>query len=102
MLAFVYLFFQFPALVGLTMLPSNPRTVVLTFFSSTQGKEARVFSIFDISAYFQLCLVFIWLVCYCGCLEYLEMLFGFECLFDARLNSGENWYFHPSELVSPR
>jgi len=30
------------------------------------------------------------------------MLFGIECMVDAGVNSGENWYSRPSELVSPR
>jgi len=41
-----------------------------------QVREARFFRIFYKSAYFQLCLVFIWLVCYCGCMECFERLFG--------------------------
>jgi len=37
MLAYVHLFSQFIALVGVTVLPSSPRTDVLTF-SPTPGK----------------------------------------------------------------
>jgi len=30
------------------------------------------------------------------------MLFGFECLVVECVNSGEDWYFRPSEHVSSR
>jgi len=52
MLGVVRLFFQFPALVRVTILPSSPRTVVLTFLAPLKVREARVFHIFRKSAYF--------------------------------------------------
>jgi len=66
--------------------------------ASIQVWEARVFSnVFLVYDCFQFSFTFIMFVCICGCLENIVMLFGFECLVVARVNSGKNWYFCPSE-----
>jgi len=89
MLGIVRLLFQFPALVGVTIPPSSPWTVVFTFSAPLKVREAMVFHIFRKSAYFQLCFVFC-MVCM------LLWMYGmplyaiwYERSLDACLNNGK-------------